>query len=57
MSSYSSLRNTIDMALHGSTTLDIAKALNADGVPSPFCAKWLKVTIKPADRGGGILML
>ena len=45
------------MALHGSTTLDIAKALNADGVPSPFCAKWLKVTIKPADRGGGILML
>ena len=46
-----------DMALHGSSTLDIAKALNSDGVPSPFGAKWLKATIKPADRDGGILML
>ena len=30
------VRRMFDMALHGSTTLDIAKALNADGVPSPF---------------------
>ncbi len=39
------VRRMFDMALHGSTTLDIAKALNADGVPSPFGAKWLKATI------------
>ena len=39
------IRHMLDMALHGSSTLDIAKALNADGVQSPFGAKWLKATI------------
>ncbi len=39
------VRRMFDMALHGSSTLDIAKALNAEGIPSPFGAKWLKATI------------
>ncbi|MYK35128.1 MAG: recombinase family protein, partial [Chloroflexi bacterium] len=39
------VRRMFDMALHGSSTLDIARALNADGVQSPFGTKWLKATI------------
>ena len=34
-----------DMALRGSTTLDITKTLNVEGIPSPFGRRWLKATI------------
>ncbi len=39
------VRRMFDMALHGSTTLDIAKTLNAEGIPSPFGQRWLKASI------------
>ena len=39
------VRRMFDMALRGSTTLDITKALNAEGIPSPFGRRWLKATI------------
>ena len=39
------VRRMFDMALRGGTTLDIAKTLNAEGIPSPFGAKWLKATV------------
>ena len=39
------VRRIFDMALRGSSTLDIAKTLNAEGVPTANSKKWLKTTI------------
>ena len=39
------VRRIFDMALQGRSTLDIAKALNAEGVPTANGKKWLKTTI------------
>ena len=38
-------RRIFDMALQGRSTLDIAKALNAEGIPTTTGKKWLKTTI------------
>ena len=38
-------RRIFDMALAGESVLEIAKMLNADGIPSPRGKKWLKTTI------------
>ncbi len=38
-------RRIFDMALAGESVLEIARALNADGIPSPRGKKWLKTTI------------
>ncbi len=38
-------RRIFDMALAGESVLEIAKGLNADGIPSPRGKKWLKTTI------------
>ena len=34
-----------DMALQGKSTLDIAKPLNAEGIPTSNGKKWLKTTV------------
>ena len=39
------VRRIFDMALQGRSTLDIAKALNAEGIPTANAKKWLKTTI------------
>ncbi len=39
------VRRIFDMALQGRSTLDIAKALNAEGIPTPKGKKWLKTTV------------
>ena len=39
------VRRIFDMALQGRSTLDIAKTLNAEGIPTPKGKKWLKTTI------------
>ncbi|MXX46686.1 MAG: recombinase family protein [Chloroflexi bacterium] len=38
-------RRIFDMALAGESVLEIAKGLNAEGIPSPRGKKWLKTTI------------
>ena len=38
-------RRIFQMALAGNSVLDIAKALNEDGIPSPRGKKWLKTTV------------
>ena len=38
-------RRIFDMALSGASVLEIAKTLNAEGIPSPRGKKWLKTTI------------
>ena len=38
-------RRIFDMALAGTSVLEIAKTLNADGIPSPRGKKWLKTTV------------
>ena len=38
-------RRIFDMALRGASALDVAKALNADGIPSPKGKRWLKTGI------------
>ena len=39
------VRRIFDMALQGRSTLDIAKTLNAEGIPTANGKKWLKTTI------------
>ena len=39
------VRRIFDMALQGRSTLDIAKTLNAEGIPTSKGKKWLKTTI------------
>ena len=39
------VRRIFDMALQGRSTLDIAKTLNAEGIPTSNGKKWLKTTI------------
>ena len=39
------VRRIFDMALAGRSTLDIAKTLNAEGIPTANGKKWLKTTI------------
>jgi hypothetical protein len=39
------VRRVFDMALQGRSTLDIAKALNAEGVASPRGKKWPKTSV------------
>ncbi len=39
------VRRIFDMALQGRSTLDIAKTLNAEGIPTANAKKWLKTTI------------
>ena len=39
------VRRIIDMALRGGTNLHIAKALNAEGIPTTNGKRWLKTTI------------
>ena len=39
------VRRIFDMALQGRSTLDIAKALNSEGIPTSKGKKWLKTTI------------
>ena len=39
------IKRIFDMALQGKSSLDIAKALNAEGVASPKGKQWLKSTI------------
>ena len=39
------VRRIFDMALQGKSTLDIAKTLNAEGIPTSNGKKWLKTTI------------
>ena len=38
-------RRIFDMALQGKSTLDIAKTLNAEGIPTSNGKKWLKTTV------------
>ena len=38
-------RRIFDMALQGRSTLDIAKTLNAEGIPTSNGKKWLKTTV------------
>ena len=38
-------RRIFDMALRGRSTLDIAKTLNAEGIPTSNGKKWLKTTV------------
>ena len=38
-------RHIFDMALQGRSTLDIAKTLNAEGIPTSNGKKWLKTTV------------
>ena len=38
-------RRIFDMALEGESVLEIARTLNAEGIPSPRGKKWLKTTI------------
>ena len=39
------VRRVFDMALQGKSTLDIAKTLNAEGIPTTNGKKWLKTTV------------
>ena len=39
------VRRIFDMALHGRSSLDITKTLNAEGVASPRGKRWLKTTV------------
>ena len=39
------VRRIFDMALQGKSTLDIAKTLNAEGIPTSNGKKWLKTTV------------
>ena len=39
------VRRIFDMALQGRSTLDIAKTLNAEGIPTSNGKKWLKTTV------------
>ena len=39
------VRRMFDMALEGKSSLDITKALNKDGIPSPKGKQWLKTTV------------
>ena len=39
------VRRIFDMALRGNSSLDIAKTLNREGIPSQYGKKWLKTTI------------
>ena len=39
------VKRIFDMALQGKSSLDIAKALNAEGVASPKGKQWLKSTV------------
>ena len=39
------VRRIFDMALAGRSTLDVAKTLNAEGIPTANGKKWLKTTI------------
>ena len=39
------VRRVFDMALQGKSTLDIAKTLNAEGIPTSNGKKWLKTTV------------
>ena len=39
------VRRIFDMALQGRSTLDIAKTLNAEGIPTSKGKKWLKTTV------------
>ena len=39
------VRRIFDMALQGKSTLDIAKTLNAEGIPTSNRKKWLKTTV------------
>ena len=39
------VRRIFDMALQGKSTLDIAKTLNAEGIPTSNGKKWLMTTV------------
>ena len=39
------VRRIFDMALQGRSTLDVAKTLNAEGIPTSNGKKWLKTTV------------
>ena len=47
-------RRIFDMALAGESVLEIARTLNAEGIPSPRGKKWLKTTNPQTARQGGV---